>query len=122
MPAPRAAARIEVPEGTSTCRPSIVTLTLPMTPDADPLPGVRNGAGLACLNAGKGRPMDRRLARIALVLDLLFLVQGHHRHRLFPHGIVGILVHHDKHLGRAGLHTVPTTIALFRINGDEILP
>jgi len=106
----------------ASCELSLLKTPRPRSAQDDAaLPGVRNGAGFARLHAGKGRPIDRRLARIALVLDLSLLVQGHHGHRLFPHGIMGILIDHDKDLGRAGLHAVSTAVALIRVNGDEIL-
>lgn len=65
--------------------------------------------------------MARGFAQRALVLDFVFFLLDHHGHRLFPHGIIGVLIDDHKHPGRARFHAGPAAVAFFRIHGDEIL-
>jgi hypothetical protein len=82
------------------------------------LPRMGNGPCLTCLYTGKRRPVHGRFAGAALIFELFSFVLRHRGHRLISQGIIGILILHHKDVCRACGHTIATTVAQVRVNGD----
>jgi hypothetical protein len=67
-------------------------------------------------------PLSRdRLARSTGVFDLLPLFLCHRRHHRIGQG-VQIVGYHCQDAVETSGHTLPTAVAFFRVDGDEILP
>jgi hypothetical protein len=72
-------------------------------------------------HAWQRRPVLSWFARPTFVFEFLFLFLSHNCEGFFVEGIVWVLIYNKENLLWAGSYTIPAGVALFCVDGDEII-